>query len=91
MKNAIILGIIFLFVCWCLYSLYTTEGFQDSASPSGVNLAEEAKCSIVSGSYYSLKERYDNAVASNNELQINRLAESMNAMKGALDLMGCTV
>jgi hypothetical protein len=90
MKNAILLGIIFLFVCWSLYGLYRTEGFQDSPS-SGVNLAEETKCSIISGTYNSLRDRYDEAVASNNQAQIDKLIISMDSMKSTLDLMGCSV
>jgi len=89
MKNAIILGIIFLFVCWSLYGLYTTEGFQDSAPPP-TDLAEETKCNIILGTYNSLRDKYDEAVATSNQVQIDKLYTSMIAMKNTLDTIGCT-
>ena len=96
MAKMVILVAIFAFVVWSLYTIYRTEGFQNSSEspserPSGMPSGNASKCDMMIPVYKSLEERYNNAVNRNMTDIIDTSFEAMNSMKQLLISMNCPV
>jgi hypothetical protein len=85
MSKKFILFVIFLFVCWSLYTLQTTEGFQAAPPP------ELDKCEVFIGTYKTLQEQYKTAVEVNNQYLISSLPPGIDSIKELLKNMGCNI
>ena len=85
-----ILLLIFLFVCWLLYSINILEGFQ---SPSGTPdmVSSSSNCAIVLNSYKLLEDQYTKAIAQDNKQYIETIVSSKNTMKDIIKGMGCDI
>jgi hypothetical protein len=63
------------------------EGFQASGAPPPTPPVEN--CAILLTSYKSLEERYNKAVAENNEIILTSAAPALNLMKNTIINMNC--
>jgi len=90
MSKIILLVAILLFVCWSIYNLYKTEGFQSpSGSPSGS--PDHTRCIVLTNAYQSILTKYKKALNDKNETLIASLSVTVESMKGSLAGMGCDV
>ena len=72
-----------LFICWSLYNI--SEGFQTA----GNETPEQAKCSVLKSAYKDLENRHENAIKNNNSNVLATTKQSIDALKTALNDMGC--
>jgi hypothetical protein len=69
--------------------LYTSEGFQGSAS--GSTSQQNFQCDKPIEMYKTVLTNYNTAVADGNKINIDKLEPSLNAMKLLLTNMKCVV
>ena len=91
MSTRIVLCILVFFICWSIYSIYITEGFQSPSGSSPSEVPDQSKCEILILSYKSLVERYNKALNTNNKVLINSMSQGVTTMKTTLTSMNCTV
>lgn len=85
MSKTSMLFLILLFVCWSLYTLQTTEGFQPTPPP------ELDKCAVIVGTYKTLQEQYKSAVEADNQYIMSNLPAGIDSIKQLLQNMGCNI
>jgi len=84
MRKPLILFIILLFVCWNIYNLRTTEGFD--TPPENIE-----KCEKFTTVYKNLEDQYDTAIKNNNEYLKDGIEKALESMKKVLQDAKCNV